>query len=108
MTFNAVTGLGVGSTTLTSVFDQSARDTVHCGMYVFLPSADASVTVKATAYNADKEVVKTYTFSGVQMKPSYNTYCNGCFFQINGTWNITINNVVWPDPINVPYDLSSL
>ena len=108
LTFNAVTGLGVGSTTLTSVFDQSARDTVHCGMYVFLPSADASVTVKATAYNADKEVVKTYTFSGVQMKPSYNTYCNGCFFQINGTWNITINNVVWPDPINVPYDLSSL
>ena len=106
--FNAVTGLAAGSTTLTSTFDQTGRATVHCGMYVFLPSADATVTVKATAYDADAKVVKTYTFNDVQMKPQYNTYCNGNFFQINGSWNITINSVSWPAQINVPFDLTSL
>jgi hypothetical protein len=106
--FNAVTGLSAGSTTLTNSFDQTGRTTVHCGMYVFLPSADAVVTVKATAYDADEKVVKTYTFNDVQMKPQYKTYCSGNFFQVNGSWNITLNSVLWPDPINFPYDLSSL
>ena len=107
-TFNAVTGLGVGSTTLTSTFDQTGRPTVHCGMYAFLPSADATVTVTATAYDANEEVVKTYTFTDVQMKPAYNTYCSGNFFQIDAAWSITINDAAWPASIDVPFDLSGL
>lgn len=107
-TLNAITGLGVGSNTLTSTFDQTGRSSVHCGMYVFLPSADATVTVTATAYDADNKVVKTHTFNGVQMKPAYNTYCSGNFFQIDASWSITINDVDWPEAINVPYDLSTL
>lgn len=104
---NAETGLGVGSTTVATSFDQTGRSAVDCGMYVFLPSADASVTVKATAYDADKEIVKTYTFSGVQMKPAYHTCCSGNFFQIDADWSVTIDDVAW-SAIAVPYDLSSL
>lgn len=108
LTFNAVTGLGVGSTTLTSTFDQTGRTTINCGMYVFLPSTDATVTVTATAYDADNKVVKTYTFNDVPMKPAYNTQCSGYFFQIDASWSVTINDVSWPDPLTYPYDLSSL
>lgn len=105
---NAETGLGVGSTTLTSTFDQTGRSIVYCGMYVFLPSSDAMVTVTATAYDANNNVVKTHTFNGVQMKPGYSTQYSGNFFQVNASWSITINEVDWPEAINVSYDLSTL
>lgn len=105
--FNAETGLGVGSNTLASTFDQTSRASVDCGMYMFLPSYDANVTVKATAYDADKKVVKTYTFSDVQMKPAFHTCCSGNFFQIDADWSVTIDDVAW-SAIAVPYDLSSL
>ena len=107
-TLNAETGLGVGSTTLASTFDQTGRSIVYCGMYVFLPSVDATVTVTATAYDANKNVVKTHTFNGVQMKPGYSTQYSGNFFQVNASWSITINDVDWPEAINVSYDLSTL
>ena len=107
-TLNAETGLGVGSTTLASTFDQTGRSIVYCGMYVFLPSVDATVTVTATAYDANKNVVKTHTFNGVQMKPGYSTQYSGNFFQVNASWSITINEVDWPEAINVSYDLSTL
>ena len=107
-TLNAETGLGVGSTTLASTFDQTGRSIVYCGMYVFLPSVDATVTVTATAYDANNNVVKTHTFNGVQMKPGYSTQYSGNFFQVNASWSITINDVDWPEAINVSYDLSTL
>ena len=107
-TFNAVTGLGVGNSTLTNTFDQTGRTSVHCGLYVFLPSADTTVTVTATAYDAAGAIVKTYTFNNVQMKPAYNTYCSGNFFQIDTSWSVTINDTSWPASISYPYDLSNL
>ncbi|MCR4765037.1 MAG: hypothetical protein K5856_02540 [Bacteroidaceae bacterium] len=110
MTFNAVTGLGAESSTQTSTFDISSladNASIHCGIYTFLPSAEAQVSVKATAYNASDAVVKSYTFTNVQMKPAYNTYYNGTFFQIDGSWTVTINSVDW-NTINVPYNLNSL
>ena len=107
-TLNAETGLGVGSTTLASTFDQTGRSIVYCGMYVFLPSVDATVTVTATAYDANNNVVKTHTFNGVQMKPGYSTQYSGNFFQVNASWSITINDAGWPEAIKVPFDLSSL
>lgn len=110
MTFNAVTGLGVGSGTQVSVFDQSNKADnaiIHCGIYTFLPSSNATVSVKATAYDASNQVIKTHTFSNVQMKPAYNTYYNGTFFQSDGTWTVTIADVAWPESITSTYDLSS-
>jgi len=110
-TFNAVTGLGAGSTTRTSTISLSslaANANIYCGMYTFLPAADNNVSVKVTVYDADEKVVKTHTFTGVQMKPGYITNCSGNFFQIDGSWTITIGDVSWPANIEVPYDLSSL
>ena len=104
---NAVTGLSAESTTLACTFDQTGRAAVDCGMYMFLPSDDANVTVKATAYDGGGGVVKTYTFTGVQMKPAYHTCCSGNFFQIDADWSVTIDDVAW-SAIAVPYDLSSL
>lgn len=109
MSFNPVTGLGVGSGTQLSVIDQSNKADnaiIHCGIYTFLPSSNASVTVKATAYNASNEVVKSHTFTNVQMKPAYNTYYSGTFFQSDGTWAVTIADVSWPESITNTYDLS--
>ena len=67
-----------------------------------------SATVKAIAYDANNNVVKTHTFNGVQMKPGYSTQYSGNFFQVNASWSITINDVDWPEAINVSYDLSTL
>ena len=107
-TFDAEAGFGVGNTTLSSTFDVSSRTSVYCGIYVFLPSTDSTVTVTTTAYDANNNVVKTHTFNGVQMKPGYTTQYSGNFFQVNASWSITINDAAWPEAIKVPFDLSSL
>jgi len=92
---DTTTGLAATTEKITVSFTYDTESRVHCGMLVFLPTASTTVTVVATAYDASDAVVKSFTFNDVQMKPNYRTQYEGSFFNVDGSWTVTIDNIDW-------------
>lgn len=62
----------------------------------------ASVTVKATAYDANGIEIISHTINGVPLAPNQKTIATGTFFQSSGSGTFTIETT-WGDDKNIEY-----
>lgn len=62
----------------------------------------ASVTVKATAYDANGIEIISHTINGVPLAPNQKTIATGTFFQSSGSGTFTIETT-WGDDNNIEY-----
>ena len=63
---------------------------------------DASVTVKATAYDTDNKKIVTRTLNNVSLKPNHKTVATGKFFVPPTSGNLGVDNT-WGDDNHIEY-----